>query len=43
METRTGGHIDFKVGVMHPVQPPQHRHGVKQHVLQIDGEVEKDQ
>ena len=26
---------------MHPVQPPQHRHGKEQHVLQVDGEIEE--
>src|SRR5438128_3039216 len=27
---------------MHPVQPPKRGHGVKENVLQIDGEIEQD-
>ena len=37
-----GGHVELEVGVVHAVQPPQHRHGMEQHVLQVDGEVEED-
>ena len=42
MEAHAGGHVEVEVGVMHAVQPPQHRHGMEQHVLQVDGEVEQD-
>ena len=42
MEANAGGHVEFEIGVMHPVQPPQHRHGVEEHVLEVDGEVKQD-
>ena len=42
MEAHAGGHIEFEIGVVHAVQPPQHRHGMEQHVLQVDGEIEQD-
>ena len=42
MEAQPGRHIEFEVGVVHAVQPPQRRHGVEQHVLEIDREVEDD-
>jgi hypothetical protein len=35
METGAGGDIDVEIGVMHPVQAPQHQHGMEQHVLQV--------
>src|SRR5512144_2281012 len=35
------GHVELEIGVMHPVQPPQHRHRMEEHVLQVDGEVEE--
>ena len=34
--------IEIDVGVMHPMQSPQHWHGMKQHMLKVDDEVEKD-
>ena len=40
MEAHAGRHIDVEIGVVHAMQPPQHRHGVEQHVLEIDGKVE---
>ena len=36
------GHVEFQIGVMHAMQPPQRRHGMKQHMLQVDRKVEKD-
>ena len=41
VEARAGRHVELEVGVVHAVQPPQRRHGVEQHVLQVDGEIEQ--
>jgi hypothetical protein len=41
MEARPGRHVDLKVGVVHAVQPPKGRDGMEQHVLQVDGEIER--
>ena len=41
VEAHAGRHVDVEVGVMHAVQPPQHRHRMEQHVLQIDGKIEQ--
>jgi hypothetical protein len=42
MKAQPGGHVEFEVGVMHAMQPPQRRHGVKEDMLEIDRKVEKD-
>src|SRR5262245_23310763 len=42
MKAQPGGHVEFEVGVMHAMQPPQRRHRVKEHMLEIDRKVEKD-
>ena len=42
MEADSGGDIEVEVGVMHAVQPPEHRHRMEQDVLQIDRKVEQD-
>ena len=42
VEAQPGGDVEVEIGVMHAVQPPQQRHGMEQHVLQVDGEVEQD-
>ena len=42
MEAYPRGHIEAEVGVVDAVQPPQHRHRVKQNVLEIDRKVEQD-
>ena len=42
VEARAGRHVEVEIGVVHAVQPPERRHGVEQHVLQVDGEIEQD-
>ena len=42
VKTQPRGHVELKVGVMHAMQPPERRHGMKEHVLQVDGEVQED-
>ena len=42
MEAHAGRHVELEVGVVHAVQPPQRRHRMEQHVLQVDGEIEQD-
>ena len=42
MEPPTGCDIEFEIGMVHPVQAPQRRHGMKQYVLKIDREIERD-
>ena len=34
--------VEFEIGVMHAVQPPQRRHRMEQHVLQVDRKIEDD-
>jgi len=34
--------VELEIGVVHPVEPPERRHGMEQHVLQIDDKVEDD-
>jgi hypothetical protein len=41
-KARAGGEVVVQVGVMDPVQPPQRGHGVEEHVLHPDHEVEHD-
>lgn len=33
---------DVQIGVVHAVQPPKRWHGVEQHMLEIDGKVERE-
>ncbi len=40
VEAQAGGHVDFQIRMMHPVQPPQGRHGMKHDMLQVDRQVE---
>ena len=40
MEANAGGDVDVEIGMMHAVQPPQHRHLVEDNVLSIDDEIE---
>ena len=42
MEAHARRHVELEVGVVHAVQPPQRRHRVEQHVLQVDREIEQD-
>ena len=39
MKPRARGDVYIDVGVMHTVQAPENRHRVKQHMLQVDGEI----
>ena len=41
MEPRPGRHVHIEVRVVHAVEPPQRRHGVEGHVLEVNGEVEQ--
>ncbi len=43
MKPHAGGHVDVEVGVVHPVQPPEHRHVVEDDVLHVDDEIEEDE
>ena len=36
MEAQASGDVELEIGVVHPVQPPQHRHGMEQCVLEVD-------
>ena len=42
MEAQPGRDVEFEVRMVHPVQPPEQRHRVEQHVLKIDREIEAD-
>ena len=41
MEAHAGGDVDIEIGMVHPVQPPQHRHFVEDDVLRVDDEIER--
>ena len=41
MEAHPGGDVDIEIGVVHAVQPPEHRHLVEDDVLHVDGEIER--
>ena len=41
MKPQSGRHIEFQIGVMHPVQAPQQRHRVKRDMLTVDCEIEQ--
>ena len=43
MEADAGGQVDVEVGVVDLVQPPQQRHGMGDHMLQVDREVEDEE
>jgi hypothetical protein len=40
VEAQPCRHVEFQIGMMHAMQPPQRRHRVKQHVLEVDREIE---
>jgi len=40
MEAQSRGHVELRVGVVHAVEAPQGRDGVKKDVLEVDGEIE---
>jgi hypothetical protein len=42
MKAQPRADIEFEIGVMHSMQTPKARNGMKEHVLQIDREVEDD-
>ena len=42
MEAQSGGHVEFEVGVVHAMKPPQCRYGMKEDMLKVDREVEHD-
>ena len=43
VKTHSGGHIEIQIGVVHPVHPPQQRHGMEHHVLKVDDQVQRRQ
>ncbi len=40
VEPKACGYVKAEVGMVHPVQPPKRRHGMKQHMLEIDREIQ---
>ncbi len=42
MKPRTRGDVYIDVGVVHTMQAPEDRHRVKQHMLQVDGEIQQE-
>ena len=42
METQPRGDIEFQIRVVHPMQSPQHRHGMKDHMLTVDHQIEQE-
>ncbi|MGG5890340.1 hypothetical protein ACLF3G_24795 [Falsiroseomonas sp. HC035] len=42
MEAQPRRHVEVEIRMVHAMQAPQRRHGVEQHVLEVDGEVEQD-
>ena len=42
MKPRTRGDVYIDVGVVHTMQAPENRHRVKQHMLQVDGEIQQE-
>ena len=42
MEAHAGGHVDIEIGVVHAVQPPQHRHVMEDDMLEVDHQIERD-
>jgi hypothetical protein len=36
VEAQTCTHIDVEIGMMHPMQSPQHGYCVKEHMLKVD-------
>ena len=41
MKARPGGDVEIEVGVVHAMQPPESRDGMKQHMLQVDCQIEQ--
>lgn len=39
----SGGHIEIQICVVHAMHPPQRRHCVKDHMLDVDSEIENDE
>ena len=42
MEAQPGGDIEFQIRVVHTMQPPQQRHGMKDHMLTVDRQIEQE-
>jgi hypothetical protein len=42
MEAQPRGDIEFQIRMMHAVQPPKPRHGMKGHMLAVDDEIEQE-
>ena len=41
MEPQPRGDVEFQIRVMHPMQPPKQRHGMKHHMLAVDRQIEQ--
>ena len=41
MKAQAGGGVKIEIGVVHPVQPPEPRHRMEHHVLEIDRQIEQ--
>ena len=41
VEAHPCAHVEFEIGVVHSMQPPQHRHGMEEHMLEVDRKVER--
>ena len=41
MEPETGGHVELKIGMVHAMETPERRHRMKHHMLEIDGEIQR--
>jgi hypothetical protein len=42
VETQPGADIDVEIGMMHSVQAPKRWHGMKEHMLKVDREIQED-
>jgi hypothetical protein len=42
VEADAGGDVELEIGVVHAVQAPQDRYGMKRRMLKIDGEIEQE-
>src|SRR6516225_11357378 len=41
VETQTGAHIDVEISMVHSVQAPERWHGMKEHMLKVDCEIQE--
>ena len=41
MKAHAGGDVDVEIGMVHAMQPPQHRHFVEDDMLHVDDQIER--